>query len=140
MDTHVQRGQPIDEDSFQVGFGESGQGREVSVQKAQPIIVIFEIQALSHSRRQLIDEAKGTVIVTGSHSIEDCARDFDSKSLPFGLFNGELVSQSASIDFYLDRCRIGEHSPFDDVSWDETIDRKDLVTCEDPLSFGHRAR
>ena len=72
VNRHVQRRQSLGNDPFQIGFGEAGKGREVAVEKAQPIVIVLEIQTSTHALRKLIDEAKLAVVVARANTIKHC--------------------------------------------------------------------
>ena len=70
VDRHVERAQPLGDDALEVGLGEPGEGGEVPVEEAQPVVVVLEVEALPQARRQLVDEAELAVVVAGAHLVE----------------------------------------------------------------------
>lgn len=116
MDADVQRRQSLIDNSLQVGLREAGQSGEVPVQKAEAVIVILQIQALSHPGWQLIDETERTVIVARSNSIEDGAGDLQSERFAFGFVDRYFSKEATSNDLNVDCGLVREKSPFDDVT------------------------
>jgi hypothetical protein len=70
---------------FEVGLGEAGEGGEVPVQEAQPVVVVLQVQAAAHALGQLVDEAELAVVVAGAHPVEHRARHLDPSGSPARL-------------------------------------------------------
>src|SRR3546814_2011494 len=66
VDRHVQRAQPLGHHTLEVGLCEAGEGGEVPVEEAQPVVVVLQVQALPEALRELVDEAELAVVVARS--------------------------------------------------------------------------
>ena len=49
VDAHVERAQLLGDHPLEIGLGEAGERREVSVEKREPVVVVLQVQALAAS-------------------------------------------------------------------------------------------
>ena len=130
VDADVQRRQPLGDDPLEVGLGEAGQRREVAVEERQPVVVVLQVEALAHARRQLVDEAELAVVVAGADLVEQRRVHLDAERLAVGL--GHLDQQLEPAPVELER-RVGlvdQQPVLDDVARRPPGDRHDEVTDE----------
>ena len=116
MNTHVERAQALGDDTLEIGLGETGQRREVAVQKRQTKVVVFEVEALAHPRRKLVDKAERAVVVAGSDLVEQRAMDFKTERLARRLLNIDDGGHSTTVDLERDVGLINEEVIADDVT------------------------
>ena len=126
VDRDVERAEPLGDHPLEVGLGEPGEGREVPVEEAQPVVVVLEVEALPQTRRQLVDEAELAVVVAGAHLVEQRRLHLHAEGLarPLVDLHGEL-EPPAEVEH-----RVGvvdEEPPLDDVAGHLTVDGVDLV-------------
>ena len=67
----MQRRQALGHHALEVGLGEAGERREVPVEERQPVVVVLQVEAGSHPRRELVDEAEGAVVVARADLVEE---------------------------------------------------------------------
>ena len=123
--------------SLSVKFRETSQCGEVSVEKREAVVIIFEVQALSHALGKLIDETEFTVIVTGTNSVEDCRIDSKTEGLTNLFADAEFAvnRRTFSLDHQVDFWAIRELLVLNHVKGDDSIDEhKDVANCEASLS------
>ncbi len=138
VDADVERADPLGDDPLQVGLGEAGQGGEVPVEEAQPVVVVLEVEALPQPRRQLVDEAELAVVVAGADLVEQRAVDLDAERLagPLGHLDGDLQPTPPEVEH---RVRlVGEPAPLDDVAGGLAVDGQHLVVDQDTGPVGRR--
>ena len=122
VDRHVERAQPLGDDPLEVGLGEPGEGGEVPVEEAQPVVVVLQVEALPQARRQLVDEAELAVVVAGAHLVEQRRLHLDAERLagPLVDLDGELEPAAPEVEH-----RVGvvdEEPPLDDVAGHLAVD------------------
>ena len=64
---------------------EIGQGNIVAHKKREAGVVIFKIEGVSHSLRELIHEAKNTLVGTGAGTVHEIGLKIEPHILPFPL-------------------------------------------------------
>ena len=116
VDTDVDRREFLGDHSFEVGLGKAGEGRVVPIEKREPVIVVLEIQALSEVRRQLIDKAELTVVVTCPHLVEHRRLHFDPERLSNRLLDVDVQGEPVAIDDERDLVTVDERPVLEDVS------------------------
>ena len=127
VDADVQRPEPLADDPLEVGLGEAGQGREVPVEKRQPVVVVLQVEALAHPLRQLVDEAERAVVVAGADAVEHRARQLDAERRAFGLVDVDDPFQTAAPKVELDVRAVDLDLVRDHVAYDLAVDREHLV-------------
>jgi Mg2+ and Co2+ transporter CorA len=70
MNAHVQRRKFLFDDTLKICFSKASQSCEVPKEETEPIVVIFQIETATHPFRQLIDEAKLTVVIARVNPIK----------------------------------------------------------------------
>ena len=138
VDRHVERAEPLGDDPLEVGLGEPGEGGEVPVEEAQPVVVVLEVEALPQARRQLVDEAELAVVVAGAHLVEQRRLHLHPERLarPLVDLHGELEAPPPEVEH-----RVGvvdEEPPLDDVAGHLPVDGVDLVAHLHPGARGRR--
>ncbi len=127
MDRDVKRGKSLVDHPLQVELGEPRQRGEVPIQERKAVVVVLQIQALSHPFRQLVDEAEVAMVVAGPHSVEHRGGDLDTHRLAGGLRDLQDDLFVAPADGELRVGLVGEHLVLDHVARDASVDRDDLV-------------
>ena len=111
VDADVERRETFGDDALEVGFGESGQRREIAVQEREAVVVVLEIQALAHALGQLVDEAELAMVVTGLHDRTTRRVDLETQWLTSGLDDlDRQTERPAAIDFDGEIGVVGEQS------------------------------
>ena len=123
VDAHVQRPEPLGDHPLEVGFGEAGERREVSVEERQPVVVVLEVEALPHALRQLVDEAERAVVVAGPHPVEHRARELEAERRAVGLVDHERALEPAAAHLELDAWPVGVELVRDHVPQVLAVDR-----------------
>ena len=100
VDADEQRRQTLGDDPLEVGLGEPGERREVPVQERQPVVVVLEIEAGAHPRRQLVDEAELAVVVAGAHLIEQGGVNLEAQRGAGSLVDLDVELQAAAVNLY----------------------------------------
>ena len=77
-------------------FLEIGQGHVVAVQKGEAIVVILEIERLSHAAWELIDKAKDATVGTGMLFVHQGRFKFQSDVIVFSLVDCQRQSLSVA--------------------------------------------
>ena len=77
-------------DPLGLALRQVGEGDVVAQQKAQPGIVILEVQRGAHTRRHLVHKAEQAVIGTGAHFVHQIRVEVQPQVLAFGLAAGDL--------------------------------------------------
>ena len=139
MNRNVERRQILGDDPLQVGFGKAGEGREISVQERQAVIVVFEVEASPHAFRQLVDETELTVVVAGAYAVEYSRVHLDTEVLAVFFSNVEVELQTSAVDRQADLGVIGEHAVFDDVADRLTVDSRQQVANGNATRLGRAA-
>ena len=62
---HVERRQPLLDDTRELRFLQIGERDVVAVQERQPEVVVLDVEALAHPLRQLVDEAEHALVGAG---------------------------------------------------------------------------
>ena len=139
VDADVERAQPLGDDPLEVGLGEAGQGGEVPVEEAEPVVVVLEVEALPQPRRQLVDEAELAVVVARAHLVEQRRVDLDAERLAGGLghLDGELEPAAADVEHQVGL--VGQQPPLDDVPGGLAVEADDLVADEQTGPLGRRS-
>ncbi len=139
VDAHVQRTEPLRHHAFQIGFGETGERGEISVEKREPVVVVLQVQALAHALGQLVDETERAVVVAGADAVEHRARQLDPERRALGLvdLHDPLHTAPAQVELHvravdLDLVR-------DDVAEYLAVDREHLVAHDDARLRGRRS-
>ena len=131
VDAHVERAEPLADDPLEVGFGEPGQRREVSVEKRQAEVVVLEVEAAAHPLRELMDEAERAVVVARLHPVEHRVRELEPERRTLLLVHHQLLLEPAPPDFEVDLGRVGLQLVGDHVAELLAVDREDLVARRD---------
>jgi len=136
VDADVQRRQSFGDHPLQIGLGEPSERREVAVQKAQPVIVVLQVQALAEALGQLVDEAELAVVVAGAHSVENGARHLGTKWLTCTF--GDFQRQFEPIAEYFQRevGVVNSETPFNDVAWRFAVDCGYSIADGQPSALG----
>ena len=140
VDAHVERPEPFGDDPFEVGFGEAGQRREVPIEKGEPVVVVFQVEAAPHAFGQLVDEAERAVVVAGSHLVEHRGGELEAERLPRLLLDDDAAFEAAASHVELDECLVGLDLVADDVADRLAVHGEELVLREDPGLRGRRTR
>ena len=98
VDAHVERTESLGYDPLEVGLSEARQRREVAVEERQAVVVVLEVEAAAHPRRQLVDEAELAVVIAGLDPVEQRAVDLDAQRRTVGLVDLDLMTQSTTVD------------------------------------------
>ena len=132
VDAHVEGAESLGDDPLEVGLGEAGQRREVAVQERQAVVVVLEVEAAAHPRRQLVDETELAMVVAGLDPVEQRAVDLDAQRRTGGLVDLDVVTQPATVDFEQQRRLVDQQLILDDVAGNLLVDGEDAVTGRDP--------
>ena len=131
--------QPLGHDPLEVGLGEAGEGGEVPVEERQAVVVVLLVEAAAQTRRQLVDEAEGAVVVAGLEGVEQRRVHLDPERLPGALSMLDRPLEAAAADLQLRVGGVGQHAPADQVAGGLPVDRGDLVAHGQPGARRGRA-
>ena len=139
MDRHVERAEPLGDHPLEVGLGEPGEGGEVPVEEAEPVVVVLEVEALPEPRRQLVDEAELAVVVAGAHLVEQRRLHLHPEGLARPLVDLHRQLQPPAPELEHGIGVVDQESPLDDVPRNLSVDGVDLVAHLDPGTRRRRA-
>ena len=140
VDADIQRAQSFGHHTFEVGFGEAGEGGEVPVQERQPVVVVLLIEAAPQAFGQLVDETELTVVVTRPHLVEQGRVDLDAQRVTMGFADLHREVQPAAPQLDGKVGLVHEQTPLDEVAGDLAVEGDNLVTCLHTDAFGRRGR
>ena len=73
------------DDALGLALRQVGQGDVVAQQKAQPCVVVLEVQRLAHTRRHLIHKAEHAVVGAGAHLVHQIGVEVQAQVLSLRL-------------------------------------------------------
>jgi hypothetical protein len=129
---YVQRAEPLLPYPLPILLTPIGKGYEVPPEKGVTVIVILDIKALPHPRRQLIDEAKGTTVPTKAQAIEDHLLEIEAQLLPIRSTEPTSSNLAPSPDHKL-QLFLGRIEPeIDDIPQLVAIDGEEFIARQQP--------
>ncbi|CAB4905744.1 unannotated protein [freshwater metagenome] len=128
MNTDIQRREAFGNHPLEIGFGEPRQRREIAIEKTQAVIIIFEIQTLTHPRRQLVDKTKSAVVVTSTNSIKQGTCNFGSQSFASIFYDSCLHLKTAAHKIDLNLGFVCHETPLNDVARNHSVQTNHLIT------------
>lgn len=140
MNRHVQWAELLCDGALKVGLCEARQRGVVAIQERQPIVVVLEIQTLSQARRQLIDEAELTVVVTRSDLVKEGRVHFDPDRTAYVAVDVDIEMQTIAENLERHFGFIDERSVLKNVTWLFARDADKLVADRDPGPVGSGPR
>ena len=117
------------DDALDLALGEVRERDVVAGEKAQPRVVVLEVERLAHPTRELVDKAEQAVVPAGTGAVHEVALEFQSQLAALRLF--DLHGAAAPVFVLkLDRqaCVVTEELVVEDVDDLPAVDGDELFT------------
>ena len=135
VDGHIDGTDVQVDDPLGLPFREIGQGGIVAQQKAEPFVVVLDIQGRPHIGRHLIHEAEQTVVGAPVHLVHQVGGKIQSQILPLRLADGDRTDVAVPLKAQ-HRLRIVAVKPVVQHVHDlVAVDLQQLLACGDPGLF-----
>ena len=135
VDGHIDGADVQVDDPLGLPFREIGQGGIVAQQKAEPLVIVLDIQGRPHIGRHLIHEAEQTVVGAPVHLVHQVSGEIQAQILPLRLADGDCADVTIPRKAQ-HRLRIVAVKPVVQHVHDlVAVDLQQLLACGDPGLF-----
>ncbi|CDC73544.1 unknown [Candidatus Colimorpha enterica] len=140
MDGDIHRGHLHFDDARDIVFVHVGQGYVVAHQEGEAGVVVLEVKRLSHSRRELVDEAENALIAAGALFVHEKRIELKPDIVVSRLFYRYFQKLGAAVDEQA-HPRFGDIIPvIEDVVYVLSVDTDKVISALYSRDIGGRAR